>query len=172
MRYGILTALVLTLGCRSRRVSQETPPADSLDLAALVPGDSADSALHTPLVVTRSVVVVFWLAAGDTLHPDDAAAAFDELSTATEAITPALTAYDIPIYATHAETVYVELPNRQRRPILLSGLDLPFGYVLVEPGGAERILTGTYADEELLDEVRVYFDLPEDSLPAPPKIST
>jgi len=32
--------------------------------------------------------------------------------------------------------------------------------VLVEPGTAERILAGLYDDDELLDEVEAYFDLP------------
>ena len=174
----MLLALALAAACESRRTSRDTPSGDSLDLSAFVdlapraPGDSADSALRAPVVVTRASVVVFWLAAGDTLHPDDAAAAFDELSTATEAIAPQLAAYDIPLYPTHADTVYVELTSRRRRPILLSGLDYPFGYVFVEPGGVERILTGVYAEEELLEEVRAYFDLAEDSLPAPPKIAT
>jgi hypothetical protein len=53
-------------------------------------------------------------------------------------------------------------------------VDYPFGYVLIEPGSAERILAGVYADDELLDEVEAYFDLPStaDSTSAGPRIST
>lgn len=168
MRYAtrLALALALVVACKERRDASDAP-GDSLDLstfADLGSGDSGRAAADTPVVVTRASVIVFWLPAADTLHPDEAAAAFDELSTATEAIAPELAAYEIPLYATHADTVYVELPNRRRRSILLSGLEFPFGYLFVEPGGVERILTGVYAEDELLEEVRAYFDLPADSL--------
>jgi hypothetical protein len=68
--------------------------------------------------------------------------------------------------------VYVTLANKQRRAILLSGLDYPFGYVLVDPGGPERILTGVYSDDDLLDELRAYFDLPNASDSTPPRATT
>ena len=75
---------------------------------------------------------------------------------------------------TNSDTIYVALPNRQRRMILLTGVDYPFGYVLVEPGTAERILAGVYSDDELRDEVEAYFDLPpaSDSTAKYPRIST
>jgi len=58
--------------------------------------------------------------------------------------------------------------------ILLTGVDYPFGYVLVEPGTAERSLAGVYSDDELLDEVEAYFDLPpsSDSTATRPRVST
>jgi hypothetical protein len=68
--------------------------------------------------------------------------------------------------------VYVALPRNARRAILLSGLDYPFGYLLIDPGGPERILTGVYADEDLLEELRVYFDLPDDTTSVQPRITT
>ena len=68
--------------------------------------------------------------------------------------------------------MYVALPNKRFRPILLSGLDYPFGYLLVDPGGPERILTGVYPDDELMDELRAYFDLPDDTTAAQPRITT
>ena len=71
--------------------------------------------------------------------------------------------HNILLLPTNSDTIYVALPNRQRRLILLDGLDYPFGYVLIEPGTAERILAGLYADDELLDEVDAYFDLPPGS---------
>src|SRR5439155_3440118 len=74
---------------------------------------------------------------------------------------------------TNAETVYVALPNnRQRRAVLRSGLDCPFGYLLVDPGGPERILTGVYADYDLLDELRAYFDISDDSTAVRPRVTT
>jgi len=44
--------------------------------------------------------------------------------------------------------------------------------VLVDPGGPEQILTGVYSDDDLLDEARAYFDLPDDSGPTVPKTAT
>ena len=39
------------------------------------------------------------------------------------------------------------------RVIMLTGLDYPFGYVLVEPGFPETILTGVSTDTELMEQV-------------------
>jgi len=143
-----------------------------LSLGGLVPHDSADSVLLAPRVVTGPTVIVFWLPEADTLSAEDQSSALDEMTYYTERIAPALERYAVKLLPTNAETVYVALPNRQRRAILLSGLDYPFGYVIVEPGGAKRILTGVYADDELLDEVRAYFDLPDDTTAVRPRITT
>src|SRR5713226_3403390 len=172
MRPVVSAALALLVGCPSRSVVKPPQGAAAADLAQFT-RDSTDSVLHTPRVVTAPTVIVFWLpAGGDTLNPDDAVDAFDQLTSATQAILPQLTAYDITLLPTHAETVYVALPNRRRRTILLSGLDYPFGYLLVEPGSPERILTGTYADDDLVDEVAAYFDLPQDTTKARPRVTT
>jgi hypothetical protein len=56
----------------------------------------------------------------------------------------------------------VELPGHSRRAIVLSGLDYPYGYLLIDPGTPERILTGVYDDDELLDELNAYFDLSDE----------
>lgn len=173
MRRATLLALTLALlaGCQARRASSDTGRTDSLDLE-LAPRDSADSVLFVPRVVTEPTVLVFWLPAADTLHPDDAAAALDDMTYYTGRLAPALERYGIKLLPTNAETVYVALPNHRQRTILLSGLDYPFGYVIVEPGGTERILTGVYGDDELLEEVRAYFDLSDDSTAARPRITT
>ena len=172
MRPVLLAGLALLVGCHSRTVVKAPQAAAAADLGQFT-RDSTDSVLHAPRVVTGPTVIVFWLpAGGDTLNPDDAVDAFGELTSATQAIVPQLTAFDIKLLPTHAETVYVALPNRQRRPILLSGLDYPFGYLLVEPGSPERILTGTYAEDELADEVAAYFDLPQDTTKARPRVTT
>lgn len=139
--------------------------------AVMTVRDSADSALHTPRLVTRPTVIVFWLAAGDTLHPDDASTAYQDLTEVTEAIVPLLAAFDIALEPTNADTVFVEMPNRRRRSVLLTGLELPFGYLLVEPGGVERVLPGVYGEEELLEEIRVYFDLPEGAVRTPSRVT-
>jgi len=167
-------ALLSLADCRGRgpRASTDTRGADSLDLGGLTPRDSADSVLLTPRVVTGPTVLVFWLQAADSFPADDQAAALDDMTYYTDRVAPVLQRYDIKLLPTNAETVYVTLPNHKQRTILLSGLDYPFGYVIIEPGGTERILAGIYADDELLDEVRTYFDLPDDSTTARPRITT
>src|SRR3989442_2989120 len=171
MRYATLLVLGCITACQARGVTK-TRLADSLDLATLVPRDSTDSALVTPRVVTEPSVVLFWLRAADTLGVDDQAEAFDDLKYYTEQVASALQSNGIRLVATNADTVYVALPNNKLRPILLSGLDFPFWYLFIDPGGPERILTGVYADEELMDELRAYFDLSDDSTAVQPRITT
>jgi hypothetical protein len=170
MRSATVLAIVAMLAACRGRSAAASRDGDSLT----VPRDSMDSTLLTPRVVTGPSVIVFWLAGADSLTADDQAQALDDLNTTTESVAPTLRRHDITLLPTNAETIYVALPNRQRRVIVLSGIDFPFGYVLVEPGLAERILAGVYAEEELLDEVETYFDLPPsgDSTNIHPRIST
>lgn len=174
MKYVMLVMLVCVAACRGRHATGMTHAADSLDLGALVPHDSAlaDSVLQRPRIVAEPSVVLFWLRAADSLGAADQADAFDDLKYYTEQVAPALQANGIRLLATNADTVYIALPNHQRRVVLLSGLDYPYGYLLVDPGGPERILTGVYADDELMDELRAYFDLPEDTTTALPRVTT
>ena len=165
MRPAILALLVPLWACDARA----RPEAARHEPAAPVPRDAADSVLETPRLVTEPTLIVFWLPAGDTLQPEDAAAALDELNYYTEQIGPSLARWGVRLLPTNAETLYIALPNHKRRSVLLSGLDFPFGYVIAEPGGIERVLPGVYPVEELLEEVRVYFDLEEDTATAPPQ---
>jgi len=167
-------ALTFAVACGGgRRAAIDTPGTDSLDLGAgLTPRDSADSVLLAPRVVTGPTVLVFWLPAADSFPADDQAAALDDMTYYPGRVAPVLERYGIKLLPTNADTVYVTLPSHKQRTILLSGLDYPFGYVIIEPGGTERILAGIYADDELLDEVRTYFDLPDDSTTARPRITT
>jgi hypothetical protein len=175
MRTATLVATALLVSCRTQNASVATRTVDTLSFAVSPGGgDSADSALLTPRLVTEPTVIVFWLATADTLSVADQAEALEELNFTTERMAPTLLRANIKLVPTNSDSIYVALPNRQRRLILLSGVDYPFGYVLVQPGNAERILAGLYADDELLDEVEAYFDLPpaSDSTPARPRIST
>jgi hypothetical protein len=167
MRRGTLLLAAVVAACGGQGGSE-----NAARRAGLAPRDSIDSVLATPPVVVKPTVVLFWLAASDSLLPDDAAAAYDELTLAAGGIVEALAAYEIELLPTHADTVYVELLNHRRQPIVLSGLEFPFGFVLIEPGSTERLLAGVYGEAELLDEIRVYFDLPEDSTRAPARVST
>jgi hypothetical protein len=172
MRIGVLLALVCVAACRTRPLARMTQRGDSLDFAQLVPRDSTDSTLLIPRVITAPSVVLFWLRAADTLSAGDRADTFDDFKYYTEQVVPALEASGIKLLATNADTVYVSLPNNTRRTILLSGLDYPYGYLLIDPGGPERILTGVYADDDLRDELRAYFDLPDDTTSVQPRITT
>jgi hypothetical protein len=131
-----------------------------------------DSALArvagTAPVVRGPTVVAFWLPASDTLAGGEGPDLLDEFRATTAGVAPALEEAEIALVATAADSIVVELEDGPRRVISLRGLDYPFGYVLVQPGYAETILTGVSTEEELLDEVAWYFDLDEadpDSLP-------
>jgi hypothetical protein len=167
-----LLAILALMGCSRPQRSSRGSAADSVAASAYIPRDSVDSALNAPRLITDRTVVVFWVHAGDTLNPDDAASALEDLNYYTERVSEALKAYGITLVPTNSDTVYLALPNNQRRPILLTGLEYPFGYLLIEPGGVERVLAGVYADDELLDEIKAYFDLPDDTTKVAPRITT
>ena len=140
--------------------------ADTAALSRLwkAPKDTANERLlGTPRVISRPTVVVFWLRASDSLSRDSAQAASRDLDFYTERIAPTLADNGIGLIATRADTVYVEQPDHTHRAIVLSGFDYPYGYVLLDPGTPERILTGVYNDDDLMDELHAYFDLPDDS---------
>ena len=168
----VLLLLGVLLGCRDSRPNTRAQGADAPDVSSYIPRDSVDSALNAPRVITERTVVVFWVHAGDTLNADEAASALEDLNYYTERVSPSLKAWGITLVPTNADTVFLALPNRQLHPILLTGLDYPFGYLLIEPGGVERVLAGVYADDELLDEIKAYFDLPDDTTKTAPRITT
>ncbi|HLZ46826.1 MAG TPA: hypothetical protein VKQ05_14215 [Gemmatimonadales bacterium] len=177
MRAATFIATLGVLSCRPQQqadvATKTTRDPDSLTFADVTPTDSADSALLKPRFVSEPTVLVFWIAASDTFTAEDQSEALQELNSTTAGIAPTLARHNIKLVPTNSDTIYVALPNRQRRMILLSGVDYPFGYVLVAPGTAERILAGLYSDDELLDEVEAYFDLPSsDSTGTRPRIST
>ncbi len=139
--------LLSVAACRGRAGSR-----DARDHAVLP--DSARA-----LVIQEAAVVAFWLPASDTLAPGEGADLLDDFRAYTRLAGPFLDDRGIPLLATNAETLLVERADGPRRVIMLSGLDFPFGYVLVEPGYAESILTGVSTEDELLDEVDWYFGL-------------
>lgn len=171
--------LVALTACRPASHAKR-PAQPALDTAALsrlwrAPKDSAnDRLLDSPRIITKPTVVVFWLHASDSLSRDSAQAASRDLDFYTEQVAATLTDNGIGLVATKADTVYVEQPDHHHRAIVLAGLDYPYGYLLIDPGTPERILTGVYDDEDLLDELHAYFDLPDnsDSSQASPRVIT
>ena len=178
MRPRYWLPLVALVACRptshAKRPAQ--PLADTASLSRLLhaPHDSAgDRLLHTPRVIGKPTVVVFWLHAGDSLSRDSSQAAARDLDFYTEQVAGTLADNGIALVATNADTVYVEQADHHHRAIVLSGLDYPYGYLLVDPGTPERILTGVYNDEDLMDELHAYFDLPDsDSSQTAPRVIT
>ncbi len=129
---------------------------------------TASRALEEAPVIREPTVVAFWLPASDTLKQGEGADLLDDFRAYTGAVSPLLDQQGIKLETTTADSVVVELENGPRRVIRLSGLDYPFGYVLVEPGYPETILTGVSTDDELLEQVSWYFGLDEpDSSDAP-----
>jgi hypothetical protein len=160
--------LLALAACRpAAHAKRPAPPA--LDTAAVsrlwkAPKDSAnDRLLGTPRVISKPTVVVFWLRASDSLSRDSAQAASRDLDFYTEQVATTLADNGIGLVATKADTVYVEQADHHHRAIVLSGLDYPYGYLLIDPGTPERILTGVYNDADLMDELHAYFDLPDNS---------
>lgn len=127
-------------------------------LAGCRSGDPPGTASAGPSPVVRErTVVVFWLPASDTLADADGADLLDDFRYYTAAAAPALEDRGIKLVATNSDTIVVEAEGLPRRVIMVTGLDYPFGYVLVEPGYAEEIFTGVMTDEELVDEADSYF---------------
>ena len=140
------TLIALVLGCRADgRVAAEPGPPP--------PGSHSTTAP----VVREASLVVFWLAASDTLEASDGADLLDDFRYYTRAATPWFEDQGIPVITTNSDTIIVESEGVPRRAIMLTGLDYPFGYVLVDPGYAEEILTGVLTDDDLLDEADGYF---------------
>ena len=108
-------------------------------------------------------MVAFWLPASDTLKAGEGADLLDDFRSYTGLVAPLLDQQGIKLETTTADSLIVDLENGPRRIIRLSGLDFPFGYVLVEPGYPETILTGVSTDDELLEQVSWYFGLDEQS---------
>jgi len=138
--------VALLAGCRSSSHTQAEP------------GPSRPAAHPAPPVVVReATVVAFWLPASDTLGASDGADLLDDFRYYTRAAAPWFDERGIALVTTNSDTIVVEAEGAPRRVIMLTGLDYPFGYVLVEPGYAEEILTGVVTDEDLLDEADAYF---------------
>lgn len=114
-------------------------------------------------VIRAPTVIAFTLKGADTLTDDGAAEKLREFNSYTELVFPMLEEQGIAVRTSHSDTLVVVMENGPTRIIMLTGLDYPYGYVLVEPGFAETIMTGVVTDEELLEEASYYFGLDDDS---------
>jgi hypothetical protein len=126
------------------------------------PDSTAIRTLAEAPVVREPSVVAFWLPASDTLRQGEGADLLDDFRSYTALVAPDLEDAGITLIATTADSVIVETSGGQRRVVMLGGLDYPFGYVLVDPGMPETILTGVSTDDELMDQVDWYFGVDEE----------
>jgi len=152
----LVVLIALLVGCRSASLKRDELPEQPDSTAGTL-----DRPLKSAPVVTGRTVVAFWLGAIDTLAGSDSGSLLDDFRHYTTSVESYLRESDIRLVATTSDSVVVELEGGPRRVIMLAGLDFPFGYVLVEPGYPETILTGVTTDEDLLDEVDRYFGLEE-----------
>jgi hypothetical protein len=150
-----LFLLVVMVACRPN-----TPRSSAGGPTVPGPPTAADTA--GALVVREPTVVVFWLRASDTLNRTEGPGLLDDFRHYTAEASDWFDDEGIPLLATNSDSIIVESKASTRRVITLSGLDYPFGYVLINPGYAEEILTGLMTDEDLLDEAATYFGTDEE----------
>lgn len=156
---------LLLLGCRSAPHPRAAPRERGASLRPLA---------EAPLI-TGPTVVAFWLPASDTLRAGAGADLLEDFRSYTALAAPDLEDAGIALVATTADSVIVETGGGLRRIVMLGGLDYPFGYVLVDPGMAETILTGVSTDDELMEQVDWYFGVDEpdaDSVPGQVVLTT
>jgi hypothetical protein len=128
--------------------------------AGSAPSDSAGSA--TVPVVVEPTVLAFWLRGVDTLPADDRGQVESDFARAASAVAAYLADTDIRFVRTRSDTVVVQLAGGTQRTIMLSGLDYPYGFVLIDPGYAEEFHTGLDLLDELEAAIADYFGLDED----------
>jgi hypothetical protein len=114
-------------------------------------------------VVTGATVVAFWLAAADTVPEAERRSAQQGFRRSNLMVAKYLGDTDIALVGTVNDTVVIELAGGKRRVVMLSGLDFPYGYLLIDPGYAEEFHTGIDADQDLQDAIDEYFGLEADN---------
>jgi hypothetical protein len=114
-------------------------------------------------VITQATVVAFWLASADSIPERSRPAIRDGFRRSNVMIAKYLSDTDIQLVATVTDTVVIQLANGVRRIVQLTGLDFPYGYVLIDPGYAEEFHTGLPDDDDLRDALDDYFGLESDA---------
>src|SRR5262245_13831268 len=114
-------------------------------------------------LITQASVVAFWLASADSIPERSRLAIRDRFRRSNATIAKYLSDTDIQLVATVSDTVVIQLGNGIRRIVQLTGLDFPYGYLLIDPGYAEEFHTGLPDDDDLQDALDVYFGLESDT---------
>ncbi len=145
-------------GCR------KDPPPPRADRAAVPP-----PVLGAVPVIVQPTVVGFWLRGSDTLPGEEARAARAEYLRLVEEVSRYLGGTDVQFARVETDTIVVQLAGGVQRIIMLTGLDYPYGFVLVDPGYAEEFHTGLDLLEDLEDAIVDYFGLEDDQKAAKPR---
>lgn len=114
-------------------------------------------------VITQASVVAFWLASADSIPERSRLAIREGFRRSNAMIATYLSDTDIQLVASVGDTVVIQLANGVRRIVQLTGLDFPYGYVLIDPGYAEEFHTGLPDDDDLRDALDDYFGLESDT---------
>ncbi|HEV8150951.1 MAG TPA: hypothetical protein VGP61_12260 [Gemmatimonadales bacterium] len=117
-------------------------------------------------MISHPTIIAFWLATADTIPSAARSTAREQFRQSNALIARYLDDTDIGLVATVNDTVVIQLAGGFRRTVMLSGLDFPYGYVLIEPGYAEEFHTGIEAEADLESAIADYFGFDTDS-PAP-----
>lgn len=162
MRRVALTAAaiaVLPLACgRAGRSNRDTGEAGS---------DSA--AAPTVPVIVEPTVVAFWLSGADTLPVSEARQSRADFQRLTVKIGSYLSDTDVRLVRTASDTVVVQLGGGVQRLVMLSGLDFPYGFVLIDPGYAEEFHTGLDLLADLEGAIADYFGLDDNQRESRPR---
>lgn len=164
MRFWLLAVLLLA-SCKAERArpshaSSGRPKARTGHLGGLPTSPRGGGAKARPAIVVRkATVVAFWLPTADSLDETDATDALEDLRSTSGRLAGYLKDQEISVVGTVSDSIWIELPTGPRRLVTLVGLDYPYGYVLIDPGYPEQILTGDSTDEELENAADDYFGL-------------
>jgi hypothetical protein len=126
------------------------------------PGGGDSTAAATVPVIVEPTVVAFWIRATDTLPAKVAREIEAEFRRTASGVARYLADTDVRFVRVESDTVIVQLAGGVQRTIMLSGLDFPYGFLLVDPGYAEEFHTGLDLLEDLEDAVADYFGLDDD----------
>jgi hypothetical protein len=164
MRFWLLLVLALA-ACKAERArpnhaSSSRSKARTGHLGGLPTSPKGGGSKARPaLVVRKATVVAFWLPGADTLDEGDASDALEDLRAGSGHLAGYLKDQEIVVVGSVSDSIWVEAANGPRRLVMLVGLDYPYGYVLIDPGYPEQIITGESSDEELQDAADDYFGL-------------
>ena len=132
-----------------------------------VGSDSAGS--FTVPVIVEPTVVAFWLGAADTLPASESRQTRTDFQKLAGEIARYLSDTDVRLIRTASDTVVIQLAGGTQRMVMLSGLDFPYGFVLIDPGYAEEFHTGMDLVADLEDAIADYFGLADDQRESRPR---
>src|SRR5262245_51798203 len=120
-------------------------------------GVAGDTAVGlTVLVIVEPTVIAFWLRGTDTLPAPELRQTRTDFRRLISEIGRYLSDTDVRFVRTASDTVVIQLAGGVQRMVMLSGLDFPYGFVLVDPGYAEEFHTGLDLLTDLEDAIADY----------------